>query len=127
MIEPSPEKQMTFFSGFANAAPIAAGSPKPIVPSEPDVGVQKSTIQPPHPLFGDINIKYIDGVVESNNRLYVLLDVTRIFSSGRPAFSARLGICEMKVRGFTLPLKFLFFSSDDGSPHVFDQVSFFVC
>ncbi len=45
------------------------------------VGVQKSTIQPPHPLFGDINIKYIDGVVESNNRLYVLLDVARIFSS----------------------------------------------
>lgn len=45
------------------------------------VGVQRSTIQPPHPLFGDINIKYIEGVVESNNRLYVLLDVTKIFSS----------------------------------------------
>ena len=45
------------------------------------VGVRRSTIQPPHPLFGDINIKYIDGVVESNNRLYVLLDITRIFSS----------------------------------------------
>mgnify|MGYP004447012095 CR=1 FL=1 len=45
------------------------------------IGVQKSSIQPPHPLFGDINIKYISGVVESNNRLYVLLDVTRIFSS----------------------------------------------
>lgn len=45
------------------------------------IGVQKSTIQPPHPLFGDINIKYIEGVVESNNRLYVLLDVTRIFSN----------------------------------------------
>ena len=45
------------------------------------IGVQKSTIQPPHPLFGVINIKYIDGVVESNNRLYVLLDITRIFSS----------------------------------------------
>lgn len=45
------------------------------------VGVQKSTIQPPHPLFGDINIKYINGVVESNNRLYVLLDVSRIFSA----------------------------------------------
>ncbi len=44
------------------------------------IGVQKSTIQPPHPLFGDINIKYISGVVESNNRLYVLLDVMRIFS-----------------------------------------------
>jgi len=45
------------------------------------VGVQKSTIQPPHPLFGDINIKYIDGVVEANKALYVLLDVTKIFSS----------------------------------------------
>ncbi len=45
------------------------------------VGVRRSSIQPPHPLFGDINIKYIDGVVESNNRLYVLLDITRIFSS----------------------------------------------
>jgi len=45
------------------------------------IGVQKSTIQPPHPLFGDINIKYINGVVESNKRLYVLLDVTRIFTS----------------------------------------------
>lgn len=45
------------------------------------IGVQRSTIQPPHPLFGDINIKYIEGVVESNNRLYVLLDVGRIFSS----------------------------------------------
>lgn len=44
------------------------------------IGVRKSTIQPPHPLFGDINIKYINGVVESNNRLYVLLDVVRIFS-----------------------------------------------
>ena len=49
------------------------------------IGVQKSTIQPPHPLFGDINIKYIDGVVESNNRLYVLLDITRIFSSKEAA------------------------------------------
>ena len=45
------------------------------------IGVQKSSIQPPHPLFGDINIKYISGVVESNNRLYVLLDVTRIFAT----------------------------------------------
>lgn len=44
------------------------------------IGVQKSSIQPPHPLFGDINIKYIDGVIESHNRLYVLLDVTKIFS-----------------------------------------------
>lgn len=45
------------------------------------IGVQKSTIQPPHPLFGDINIKYISGVVESNYRLYVLLDVIKIFAT----------------------------------------------
>ena len=45
------------------------------------VGIQKSTIQPPHPLFGDINIKYISGVVESQNRLYVLLDIGRIFAN----------------------------------------------
>ncbi len=43
------------------------------------VGIQKSTIQPPHPLFGDINIKYIYGVVEANRRLYILLDIDRIF------------------------------------------------
>ena len=42
------------------------------------VGIQKSSIQPPHPLFGDINIKYIYGVVESENNLYVLLDIDRI-------------------------------------------------
>ncbi|MBQ0050917.1 MAG: chemotaxis protein CheW [Treponema sp.] len=45
------------------------------------VGIQKSTINPPHPLFGDINIKYIQGVVEVNNRLYILLDIERIFGS----------------------------------------------
>ena len=44
------------------------------------VGIQKSSIQPPHPLFGDINIKYIYGVVES----YVLLDVDRIFGVRTP-------------------------------------------
>ena len=48
------------------------------------VGIQKSSIQPPHPLFGDINIKYIYGVVESHDRLYVLLDVDRIFGVRTP-------------------------------------------
>lgn len=43
------------------------------------VGIQKSTIQPPHPLFGDINIKYISGVVEAQHRLYILLDIDKIF------------------------------------------------
>ncbi len=44
------------------------------------VGVQKSSIQPPHPLFTDINVKYISGVVEANKRLYILLDIERIFN-----------------------------------------------
>ena len=46
------------------------------------VGVAKEAIQPPHPLFGDINIQYIQGVVEYNNILFILLDVDRIF--GKP-------------------------------------------
>jgi len=45
------------------------------------VGVSKNTIQPPHPIFGDINIKYIYGVVENSGQLYILLDVDRIFSA----------------------------------------------
>ena len=45
------------------------------------VGVSKSTIQPPHPIFGDINIKYIYGVVENAGQLYILLDVDRIFAA----------------------------------------------
>ncbi|MBR5966417.1 MAG: chemotaxis protein CheW [Treponema sp.] len=43
------------------------------------VGIQKSSIQPPHPLFGDINIKFIYGIVEARDHLYVLLDIARIF------------------------------------------------
>jgi purine-binding chemotaxis protein CheW len=43
------------------------------------VGVNRETIQPPHPIFGDINIKYISGVVEKSGELYVILDVVRIF------------------------------------------------
>ena len=43
------------------------------------VGISKETIQPPHPIFGDINVKYISGVVENENRLYIILDVDRIF------------------------------------------------
>ncbi|MCQ2596761.1 MAG: chemotaxis protein CheW [Treponema sp.] len=54
------------------------------------VGVRKNSIQPPHPLFGDINIKYIYGVVEANSRLYVLLDITRIFGSKAAAEEAQV-------------------------------------
>lgn len=44
------------------------------------VGISSSTIQPPHPIFADINLSYISGVVEFEGRLYIILDVDRIFS-----------------------------------------------
>ncbi|GMO55413.1 MAG: chemotaxis protein CheW [Termitinemataceae bacterium] len=46
------------------------------------VGVNTEQIQPPHPIFGGINIKFISGVVEKDKRLYIILDVVRIFSAG---------------------------------------------
>jgi purine-binding chemotaxis protein CheW len=44
------------------------------------VGINSENIQPPHPIFGDINIKFISGVVEKSGALYIILDVIRIFS-----------------------------------------------
>ncbi|TVR02041.1 MAG: chemotaxis protein CheR, partial [Spirochaetaceae bacterium] len=44
------------------------------------VGISSESIQPPHPIFADINIKYISGVVEHDDRLYIILDVERIFA-----------------------------------------------
>ena len=44
------------------------------------VSINSGSIQPPHPIFGDINIKYINGVVEKQGELYIILDVIRIFS-----------------------------------------------
>ncbi|MDR0377517.1 MAG: chemotaxis protein CheW [Spirochaetaceae bacterium] len=46
------------------------------------VGINSRTIQPPHPIFGDINIKFISGVVEKQGDLYIILDVVRIFTQG---------------------------------------------
>lgn len=43
------------------------------------VGISSESIQPPHPIFGDINIKFISGVVEHESRLYIILDVDKIF------------------------------------------------
>lgn len=65
------------------------------------VGIQKSTIQPPHPLFGDINIKYIYGVAEYENNLYVLLDIDRIFGVRTPEEERELAEtaqAQMKMR-----------------------------
>ena len=44
------------------------------------VGINHEAIQPPHPIFGDINIKFISGVVEKLGELYIILDVVRIFT-----------------------------------------------
>ncbi len=54
------------------------------------IGIDSSRKQPPHPLFGDINIKYIDGVVENDNSLYIILDAEKIFNvdSGENTASA---------------------------------------
>ncbi|MCL2558290.1 MAG: chemotaxis protein CheW, partial [Treponema sp.] len=55
------------------------------------IGVSRETIQPPHPIFGDINIKYISGVVEKSGDLYVILDVVRIFGQRDEAKEKDMG------------------------------------
>lgn len=45
------------------------------------IGIDSSRKQPPHPLFGDINIKYINGVVENEDSLYIILDAEKIFTT----------------------------------------------
>jgi purine-binding chemotaxis protein CheW len=60
------------------------------------VGINSENIQPPHPIFGDINIKYISGVVEKQGDLYIILDVIRIFTQseedkGKPRLAEGAG------------------------------------
>lgn len=66
------------------------------------VGIASSAIQPPHPIFGDINIKYIRGVVENQGRLYIILDIVRIFSP-KAEEKARV-VAESAAGGFSAPL-----------------------
>jgi purine-binding chemotaxis protein CheW len=47
------------------------------------VGIASASIQPPHPIFGDINVKYIKGIVENAGKLYIILDVEKIFAPER--------------------------------------------
>lgn len=49
------------------------------------VGLSSSAVQPPHPIFADINIKYIQGVAQYDDRLYIILDAERVFE--KPADS----------------------------------------
>ncbi len=44
------------------------------------VGVASASIQPPHPIFGDINVKYIKGIIENRGKLYIILNVEKLFS-----------------------------------------------
>jgi len=44
------------------------------------VGISSASIQPPHPIFGEINVRYIKGVVENGGKLYIILDVEKIFA-----------------------------------------------
>ncbi|MCL1817720.1 MAG: chemotaxis protein CheW [Spirochaetaceae bacterium] len=44
------------------------------------IAISSKNIQPPHPIFGDINIKYIHGVVENAGRLYIILNADSICS-----------------------------------------------
>jgi len=43
------------------------------------VPLRRADIQPPSPLLGTINERYIEGVVELNDKLYVVLDTEAIF------------------------------------------------
>jgi purine-binding chemotaxis protein CheW len=59
------------------------------------VGINHEAIQPPHPIFGDINIKYISGVVEKQGDLYIILDVVRIFTvSDEEKKQSRAGVAD---------------------------------
>lgn len=44
------------------------------------VGVSSAAIQPPHPIFGDINLKYIKGIIENQGKLYIILNVEKLFA-----------------------------------------------
>jgi purine-binding chemotaxis protein CheW len=47
------------------------------------VSINSSSIQPSHPIFGDINGKYMSGVVEKAGALYIILDVVHMFSQNK--------------------------------------------
>ncbi|MDR0387437.1 MAG: chemotaxis protein CheW [Treponema sp.] len=68
------------------------------------VGINSSTIQPPHPIFGDINIKFISGVVEKQGDLYIILDVVRIFTQNEDEKQKpRAAIQEVSGESYLVP------------------------
>ncbi|MDR2079062.1 MAG: chemotaxis protein CheW [Treponema sp.] len=68
------------------------------------VSINSDTIQPPHPIFGDINIKFISGVVEKQGNLYIILDVVRIFTqSEEDKQKPRSSIQDSSVNAYYAP------------------------
>lgn len=47
------------------------------------VGVNSAGIQAPHPIFGDINVKYIKGIIENQGKLFIILNVAKLFATGK--------------------------------------------
>jgi purine-binding chemotaxis protein CheW len=58
------------------------------------IGISAAAIQPPHPIFGDINVKYIKGIVENGGKLYIILDVEKIFAPDRDEEAPKTVILE---------------------------------
>ncbi|MDR0710439.1 MAG: chemotaxis protein CheW [Spirochaetaceae bacterium] len=67
------------------------------------VPISSENIQPPHPIFGDINIKFISGVVEKHGALYIILDVVRIFSQSKEEEKPRPAIAEPVGTAYKAP------------------------
>jgi purine-binding chemotaxis protein CheW len=61
------------------------------------VGISSSAIQPPHSIFGDLNVKYIKGIVENSGKLYIILDVEKIFAPEREEAAPTTGALSAAV------------------------------
>ncbi|MBN2443956.1 MAG: chemotaxis protein CheW [Spirochaetales bacterium] len=62
------------------------------------IGISSESIQPPPSLFGDINIKYISGVCEYEDKLYVILDVNKIFVEEKKEDLSQSDHAELKTK-----------------------------
>ena len=66
------------------------------------VGISSQSIQAPHPLFGDINIKFIKGIIENEKRLYIILDVEKILG-GTEEEESRVEVMGIPMAGEHTP------------------------
>lgn len=67
------------------------------------VGISSSSIQAPHPLFGDINIKFIKGIVENDQRLYIILDVDKILGDNEEEEATRVEVMGIPMSQEAVP------------------------